>query len=123
MDPTEMRQVKMPNAFHGGLKNIAKSRSIYLREVYDDAIRWFVTYSSTFGKYDQYLTSPREGTYKSMWLTSAVVAQVKVVSSVDGVSENRVIYTSLYLYAHYIVNGRTPRESIAGTKNIVDVLR
>ncbi|MCH9674348.1 MAG: hypothetical protein K0U93_23115 [Gammaproteobacteria bacterium] len=123
MDSTEMRQVKMAKAFHLELKNIAKARSIYLREVYDEAIRWFVKYRSKFGTYDQYLTSPREGAYKSMWLTRSIVAQVKTVSMDDGVSENRVIYTSLYLYAQQLDDGKSSATSLIGTQNTVDAVR
>lgn len=123
MDSTEMRQVKMANAFHCELKDIAKARSIYLREVYDDAIRWFINYRSKFGGYDQYLTSPKEGTYKSMWLTRAIVAQVKAVSLDDGVSENRVIYTSLYLYARQLGDGKSRTARIIGSQNTVDAIR
>lgn len=123
MDSTEMRQVKMANAFHRELKDIAKVRSIYLREVYDEAIRWFVKYRSKFGRYDQYLTSPREGTYKSMWLTRSIVAQVKTVSVDDGVSENRVIYTSLFLYAQQLGDGKSRTAPMLGAQNTVDVVR
>lgn len=123
MDSTEMRQVKMAKAFHAKLKDIAKIRSLYLREVYDEAIRWFVKYRSKFGNYDQYLTSPKKGTYKSMWLSRSIVSQVKTVSVDDGVSENRVIYTSLYLYAHRYDESKSSSAIYRGTKNSVDSVR
>lgn len=105
-----MRQVKMANAFHGDLKSIAKSQSVYLRELYDDAIRWFIGFRTSFGNYDQYLISPKEGSYKSMWLTSAMAEQVKRVAADDDVAENRVIYTSLFLYVQHLNHSSRAQE-------------
>lgn len=122
MQPTEMRQVKMAESLHGDLKQLARQRSILLRELYDEAIRWFAALRNG-RSYDQYLISPREGVYKSMWITTGVAEVATDIAAQDGVPQNRVIYTSLFLFFQDHCEASSVVVAPNGRENTVDRIR
>ena len=106
MDATEhLKQLKLSHETRTALKEFAAHQGIFLKQLYRDAIDWFLTEGSSSADWD-YLCSPRTGQYTSIWLPTRTIDQVKSRASSDNIPENRVIYTSLvrYLAAHTETN-------------------
>ena len=98
MDATEhLKQLKLSHETRSALKEFAAEEGIFLKQLYRDAIEWFLAEGTSEADWD-YLCSPRTGQYTSIWLPAPTIAQVKSRSTEDNIPENRVIYTSLVRY-------------------------
>lgn len=106
MGATEhLKQLKLSHETRAALKEFAADQGIFLKQLYRDAIEWFLNEGASEADWD-YLCSPRTGQYTSIWLPSLTITQVKSRASSDNIPENRVIYTSLvrYLAVHAKTN-------------------
>jgi len=92
----QLKQVKMRDGLHAAFRDYACREGLLLKDAHDEAVSWFLGVAGD--RKPRYLSSPREGKYRSLWLRPTLVAQVKAVSNKDNISQNRVIYTGLVLF-------------------------
>lgn len=94
MDTQEtLKQLKLGEDTRAALKSFAAQEGIFLKQLYHDAVRWFLASNDP-----EYLASPQDGVYISIWLPSPIILEVKLRAKKDSQPQNRVIYTSLVKY-------------------------
>jgi len=88
-----LKQLKLGEDTRSALKSYAAQEGIFLKQLYRDAVSWFLASNDP-----EYLASPRDGVYISIWLPNPIVMEVKTRAEEDSQPQNRVIYTSLVKY-------------------------
>jgi hypothetical protein len=88
-----LKQLKLGEDTRYALKAFAAQEGIFLKQLYQDAVRWFLASNDP-----EYLASPRDGVYISIWLPHPIVREVRSRAEEDSQPQNRVIYTSLVKY-------------------------
>lgn len=106
-----IRQIKMSRSLEVSLLAYCKRSRLKLFDVHQEAIERFIELRNRFDNFDSYFASPTTGRYRSLWITESTSRAVKTVSETDGVSQNRVIYTSLLLYERHVIGGESLREN------------
>ena len=96
------RQTKVKDMLRQQVKTFASQNQMYLKEVYERALRTLIHYRRKLeeqGKSLVYLVSPQDGTTINITLSVGMARKVKAISSKDKVSDRRILYTALILYA------------------------
>lgn len=99
MPKASIKQIKTTTAQHEQLLNIARTTNSTISQVVNTALTNFLAYRSEIAEtHQEYLTSPEPGKYRSYWFDDSLIKHVKRYADIDGVSQNRIIYTSIFKY-------------------------
>lgn len=99
MNGINLKQIKTLPEYHQAIKTLAQHKQIKIQDVCNNAVQQFLKVrDEKEGTYREYLSSPSKGQYQSYWFSTQLLRSVKLVSEEDHTSENRVLYTALYLF-------------------------
>ncbi len=102
-----VRQTRINPALIKKLKIEAAVRGIYLQDLYEEALLYFLEKRSSLENGDLfYLTSPRDEKELNVKIRPSVFAQIEVAAEEDRVSLRRLIYTALFNYVNMLENSK-----------------
>lgn len=92
-----LRRAIIPADIHSSAKLMAKSRSISIGELYDEAVNEFLLSSDR----PDYVRVGRKDNppKKSFWLSSALSDKAKILAKQDNVTEHEVLITAIQWFA------------------------
>lgn len=97
MDRASIKQLKTTNEQHNQIQRIAHATNTTICKVVNDAVQEFLNYRAALETaHHEYLTSPEPSKYRSYWIHDDLLAVVKQYAVIDGVSQNRILYTSIF---------------------------
>ena len=98
-----VRQTRINPALIKKLKIEAAVRGIYLQDLYEEALLYFLEKRSFLENGDLfYLTSPRDEKELNVKIRPSVFAKIEGVAEEDKVSLRRLIYTALFNYVNML---------------------
>lgn len=92
-----LRRAIIPAHIHSSAKLMAKSRSISIGELYDEAVNEFLIASDR----PDYVRVGRKDNppKKSFWLSSSISEEAKILAKKDNVTEHEVLITAIHWFA------------------------
>ncbi|EKN4180600.1 hypothetical protein ACX1H4_19585 [Yersinia enterocolitica] len=94
-----LRRATIPAELHESAKLMARSRSISIGELYDEAVSELI--DQTQKEAVNYIRVPRKNNppKKSFWLSADLSAQAKMTAARDHISEHEFILTAILQFA------------------------
>lgn len=99
MPKASIKQIKTTTSQHEQILDIARTTNSTVSQVVNSALTIFLAYRAEITEtHQEYLTSPEPGKYRSYWFDDSLLIHVKRYADIDGVSQNRIIYTSIFKF-------------------------
>lgn len=93
-----LARVPIPDSVYGAFKTYASEKDIALKDLQDEAVKWFVAFKRKRGETIYYLASPTDSEYRSMWIDSEILDSARRQVEKDKNTLNRFIFTAFVYF-------------------------
>jgi hypothetical protein len=88
----------LPKGLFDELSQIAKTRNIFPRDLFSEAVLFFV-HERKMGRGIDYVVARKGGEKKTIWLSKEACLSIQEVSKRDNISKNVLFLTALKMYS------------------------